>query len=340
MTIMVNVVMGGPSAEHEVSLRSGLQVVNTIDQTVWHARAVVVSVKKEFFFCDPATPLELAELMDPASSPRFEGPVAPAASQKFWEGCDVAFLAMHGSFGEDGVIQGFLETIGVPYTGSGVYGSAVAMEKITSKFLYLAGGLAVPPWSIYGKGYPDVSVESIEQKHGYPCFVKAPQSGSSRLMGRAGDRQSLIALLAEFSPHADRLLVETAVAGIEFSCGVIETPGNEITALPPIEIRPKETDFFNFTAKYTSGKSEEIVPAPRPRPLLDRVKATALAAHRTLGCRGVSRTDMILAGDTLFVLETNTLPGMTANSLLPKEFIAGGGTYAGLIDILLRSALK
>jgi len=338
MTVTVNVVMGGPSAEHEVSLRSGLEVMNHIDTTAYHARAVVVSRDKLFFFCDPATPLELAELANPAS-PRFEGPLAPAASQKIWEGCDVAFLALHGSFGEDGLIQGFLETLGVPYTGSGVYGSAVAMEKITSKVLYLAEGMAVPPWSIYGKGYRDVSLESLERTHGYPCFVKAPQSGSSRLMGRADNRQSLAALLEEFSLYAPRLLVETAIAGIEFSCGVIEKADGGIAALPPIEIRPKDAAFFDFTAKYTPGKSEEIVPAPRPGPLLDRVKETAVAAHRVLGCRGVSRTDMIFADEKLYVLETNTLPGLTANSLLPKEFIAAGGTYAGLIDAIITAAI-
>jgi D-alanine-D-alanine ligase len=339
MTVTVNVVMGGPSAEHEVSLRSGLEVMNRIDTTAYHVRAVVVSRSKLFYFCDPDTPLELAELARPAS-PRFEGPLAPAASQKFWDGCDVAFLALHGSFGEDGVIQGFLETLGVPYTGSGVYGSAVAMEKITSKFLYLAEGMAVPPWSIYGTAYRDVSVESLERKHGYPCFVKTPQSGSSRLMGRADDRPSLTALLEKLSRHAPRLLVETAIKGIEFSCGVIEKAAGEITALPPVEIRPKETAFFDFAAKYTAGKSEEIAPAPRPEPLLERVKETAIAAHRILGCRGVSRTDMILADEKLYVLETNTLPGLTGNSLLPKEFIAAGGTYAGLIDAIINAALK
>jgi D-alanine-D-alanine ligase len=341
MTVTVNVVMGGPSAEHEVSLRSGLEVMMHLDRTLYRPRALLISHRREFFFSDPGdSPLEPADLTDPSLSPRFEGPAAPAASQKFWEGCDVAFLALHGTFGEDGTLQGFLETLGMPYTGSGVCGSAVAMDKITSKFLYLAGGLTVPPWSIYRKGRPDGTIESLEAKHGYPCFVKAPQSGSSRLMGRADDRQSLAALLDEFSPQADRLLIETAVNGIEFSCGVLDTADNPVTALPPIEIRPRGQAFFDFTAKYTTGKSEEIVPAERPEPLLERVKETAVAAHRLLGCRGVSRTDMILADDALYVLETNTLPGMTANSLLPKEFIAAGGTYAGLLDTLITAALR
>ncbi len=339
MTLTVNVVMGGPSPEHEVSLNSGLEVLAHIDKTAYKARAVVISKNKEFFFCDPGeAPLTPADVADPAASPRFAGPLHPADSGKIWKGVDVAFLALHGTFGEDGVLQGFLETIDIAYTGSGVYSSAVAMDKITSKTLYLAGGLTVPPWSIYRKGHPAATIDSLASKHGYPCFVKAPQSGSSRLMGRADNRESLAALIDEFSPYADRLLVETAITGIEFSCGVLDLADDTITALPPIEIRPRGQAYFDYSAKYTDGKSEEIVPAERPEPVLEQVRETAVAAHRILGCRGVSRTDMIMADDRLYVLETNTLPGMTANSLLPKEFVAAGGTYAGLLDLLIAAA--
>ena len=341
MTVRINVIMGGPSAENEISLRSGLEVMKNLDPQSYKVRAVVVSRKKEFFFRDFSVgPLTIEELRDPAATGLFAGPFPAAASGPLWEECDVAFLALHGTFGEDGVIQGFLETIGMPYTGSGVYASAVAMEKIASKFLYIAYGLAVPPWSIYGRAYPDVTIESIERKHGFPCFVKCPQSGSSRLMGRALDRNSLIGLIAELEPHSEKLLVETTIQGVEFSCGVVEKGDGGLLALPPIEIRPVHGTYFDYTAKYTTGESEEIVPAPRPQPLLERVKAVALNAHRILGCSGVSRTDMIYADNTLYVLETNTLPGMTPNSLLPKAFKAIGGTYAGLLDMLVHSALR
>jgi D-alanine-D-alanine ligase len=341
MTIRVSVIMGGPSAEHEISLRSGLEVARNLDQKAYTVSAVAVSHQKEFFYSSPAhtAALTIEDLLAPASSEKFSGPLTPARSDEIWKTCDVAFLALHGSFGEDGVIQGFLDTIGVPYTGSGVYASAVAMEKTASKFLYINNGLDVPPWSVYGSVSPKTTIDTLEKKHGYPCFVKCPQSGSSRLMGRAHDRQSLEKLIAELAPHADRLLVESSIDGIEFSCGVIEKDGN-LLALPPIEIRPKKSRFFDYTAKYSSGESEEIVPAPRPAALLDRIKTTALAAHRIIGCSGVSRTDMIYANDTLFVLETNTLPGMTPASLLPKEYKAIGGTYSELLDTLIHSALE
>jgi D-alanine-D-alanine ligase len=340
MTIQVNVVMGGPSVEHEISLRSGLEVLRHLDTSKYAARAVVVSPKKEFFFHDYTNNgLDAGDLGDPAASGKFTGPFPAASCGKYWETCDVAFLALHGEFGENGVVQGFLETLDVPYTGSGVYASAVAMEKITSKYLYLNNGLPVPPYSIYGKTHPETTLDSIALKHGFPCFVKCPQSGSSRLLGRADSPESLAALIAELEPHADNLLVETSIKGIEFSCGVLEKAGRELLALPPIEIRTVHSDYFDYTAKYSSGASEEIVPAPRPPELLERIKSAALAAHRILGCKGVSRTDMIYAGDLLYVLETNTLPGLTPQSLLPKAFSAIGGTYTGLLDILISTAL-
>jgi D-alanine-D-alanine ligase len=343
MTVRVHVVMGGPSVEHEISLRSGLEVLANIDKNAYTVTAVVVSRQKEFFWCATGdVPLTIDDCIDPASSGRFSGPLNPASSGALWKKCDVAFLALHGSFGEDGVIQGYLDTIGVPYTGSGVCASALAMEKIDSKFIYLNSGLAVPPWSIYGKAYPETTIGYVEKNHGFPCFVKCPQSGSSRLLGRAHDRKSLEELIAELTPHSDRLLIETSIRGVEFSCGILEKNDGELLALPPIEIRPKQAaqgGYFDYTAKYSSGGSEEIVPAPHPAALLDRIKETALTAHRVLGCSGVSRTDMIYANDTLYVLETNTLPGLTPNSLLPKAFRATGGSYAGMLGILITTAL-
>ena len=338
MTIRVNVLMGGPSAEHEVSLNSGLEVLRHLDTNEYASRAVVVS-RDTKFFAGPAG-ITLEDVNNPGSSAKCRGPFSPAASGELWESCDVAFLALHGEFGEDGVVQGFLDTIGIPYTGSGVYASALAMEKIASKFLYIGNAIAVPPYSIYGKAHPEVTIDAIEEKHGFPCFIKCPQSGSSRLMGRATDRRSLASLIDELKPHAANLLIETAIDGVEFSCGILEKEDGTLLALPPIEIRPVRAGFFDYTAKYTSGESEEIVPAPRPATLLERIKSTALTTHDILGCRGVSRTDMMYADDILYVLETNTLPGLTSNSLLPKAFKAIGGTYGGLLDMLIRTALK
>jgi D-alanine-D-alanine ligase len=159
-------------------------------------------------------------------------------------------------------------------------------------------------------------------------------------MGRAKNENELKALLDELRQSSGDILVETAVNGTELSCGVIEDANGELTALPPIEIRPVDSEFFDYTAKYTKGASQEIVPAPHPEELLKRVEETAKHAHRILGCFGVSRTDMIYSGGKLYLLETNTLPGMTVTSLLPKAFKAAGGTYPQLLDTLISAAIN
>lgn len=336
----VNVVMGGPSAEYEVSLNSGEQVLTYLDRSKYTLRAVVIDKQKRFYYAnvdkDGNVP-DVHNYADPNSG--FKGPYKPYDAKDIWDNCGAAFLALHGEFGEDGTIQGYLDALGIPYTGPGVYASAVAMNKITSKFLYELNGLTVPEYSIYGANHPDVTVDTIIAKHGFPCFLKCPQSGSSRLMGRATDRQSLEALLKELRESADDILIETSISGIEFSCGVIDMPDGSTKPLPPIEIRTS-TEFFDYTAKYTKGKCEELVPAPRPPELLKEIQNVALRAHKILGCKSESRTDMIYCDSKLYVLETNTLPGMTSTSLLPKAYQAQGGTYSELLDVLIKVAVK
>jgi len=341
--INVNVVMGGPSAEYEVSMNSGAQVLANLDRGGYgRLRAVVINKEKQFYYADAGADGSVPEVNGFATpGGPFKGPLHPSNCKEAWDGCDAAFLALHGEFGEDGTIQGYLDALGVPYTGCGVYASAVAMNKITSKYLYALGGLTVPEYSVYGVSHPETTIDGIIEKHGFPCFLKCPQSGSSRLMGRADDRESLAALLKELQESAEDILVETTVKGIEFSCGVIDMPDGPTRALPPIEIRPKGSEFFDYKAKYSRGGSEELVPAPREPELLAEIEAAAMRAHKLLGCYGVSRTDMIYSDSKLHILETNTLPGMTSTSLLPQAFKAWrGGTYSELLDILIASALK
>jgi D-alanine--D-alanine ligase len=346
MKIPLGVVMGGKSAEHEISLRSGHEVLHNIDRAVYDVRAIVITGANRYYYRDlgPDTALTLDEIASldtlpaPGKSPLFKGPFSALDAKEVFGPCTVAFLALHGEIGEDGRFQGFLDTLGVTYNGSGVLASALAMNKITSKYLFLQCGLKTPPFSLFGKQHPGCTVETIAARHGFPCFVKCPQSGSSRLMGRAIDMDSLMALLDEFSPHADEVLIESAIKGIEFTCPVLEYPDGKVEALPPIEIRPLAADFFDYTAKYRDKGSEEICPAPRSPEMLEHIRETALKAHHALGCRGVSRTDMILKDNIFYVLEVNTLPGLTANSLLPKSFKAAGGSCSGLLDVLIQTA--
>ncbi|MFW5775401.1 MAG: D-alanine--D-alanine ligase family protein [Chitinivibrionales bacterium] len=334
----VNVIMGGPSAEHEVSLSTGREVLLHIDRNKYTPRAVVITRDKAFY-CSTGTAIPSPEaLADPASSEDFFGPIAITDSDIIWKDCDVAFLALHGEFGEDGLIQGFLETINIPYTGSGVYASAVGMNKITVKQLCEQFGVGTAPYTVFTSSDPHTRIEKLENKHGYPCFVKCPQSGSSRLMGRADTREQLQGFLEEFSRLTNMILVESAVNGDEFSCPILSMPNGTFKPLPPVLIQPVKDTFFDYEAKYTSGACKEIVPAPCSKDLTRRIQQTALAVHTFLGCRGMSRTDIIVSDDRLYVLEINTLPGLTSNSLAPKAFSAQGGTYSELLDILIQSA--
>jgi D-alanine-D-alanine ligase len=342
MSIRVNVIMGGPSAEHDVSLKSGREVLKNMDPKRYAVRAVVADRNLNLYYCDLNKSIpSLEELASPGKSNRFKGPYQACASQGVWNKCNVVFLAVHGSFGEDGLLQGFLDTLRIRYTGSGVFASAVAMNKIASKFIFEQNGVLTPPFAIFGKDHPETSVSSIERKFGYPLYVKCPQSGSSRLMARVESKSELLARLREYLPYSPEILIEKEIKGIEFSCPVLEYPDGSNKVLPPVEIRPIASDYFSYKAKYEDGGSQEIVPSPRPAKLIKAIQKIALKAHRILNCSGVSRTDIILGKDgKLYALELNSLPGLTANSLLPKCFRAAGGTYPGLIDILVQSALK
>lgn len=341
MKKQVAVILGGPSAEHEVSIATGREVLKHINKNKYTCRIVLITRDKKFYYCDKdSTTLDQKDFFEPQTSSSFIGPVTPAASQMIWDRCDVALLALHGEFGEDGRFQGFLETLDIPYTGSGVFASAAGMDKIASKYLFEKMGIATPPYSIYRTDGTGASVEDIARMHGFPCFVKCPQSGSSRLMGRAESIGQLRQMLDEFSPETTQILVESNIAGDEYSCPVLEYPDGRVEALLPILIKPVSSVYFDYTAKYTDGACREIVPAPCSPELTSRLQQAALSAHRAINCRSISRTDSIVRDNTIYVLEINTLPGLTSTSLVPKAFVAAGGSYAQLLDILIETALQ
>jgi D-alanine-D-alanine ligase len=336
----VNVVMGGPSSEYDISILSGVEMVRHLLGRSHAVRAVVVSADRRFYYCDIGSDVPAVEhFSDPTSSPLFSGPFPAWSCEEVWAGRDVAVLALHGAFGEDGTVQGYLETLGIPYTGSGVRASSLAMDKIATKYLLAHNGIATPKYLVCEAREPQATLANVPETLGFPCYVKCPHSGSSKLMARAGSPEELADAVRELSRHAERLLIEAAVEGPEFSCPALEQPDGTVRALPPVEIRPVSSPFFDYRAKYTTGACEEIVPAPRPPALLQRVEHIAVQVHRLLGCHGVTRTDMILSEDALYVLEINTLPGFTANSLVPKSYGAAGGTYEQLIDLLVELAV-
>jgi D-alanine-D-alanine ligase len=251
------------------------------------------------------------------------------------EPLDVVLIALHGTWGEDGRIQGLLDTLGIPYTGSGVLASALAMDKVMAKTVLAAAGLDVPRGAVVvsTQGADLAAARSI----GLPAFVKPVGGGSSVGAAIVRRAEDLGAAIADALRYDDRALVEEYLVGRELTVAVI---GNDdLVPLPVIEIVTKR-EFFDYKAKYDAGASEEIVPARIPDDVARRAQSLAVKAHQVLGCRGMSRTDLVWNGDRMATLEVNTIPGMTANSLLPKAAKAAGIEFGDLISRLLEWALE
>ena len=331
------VIMGGPSEEHEISLKTGFEMITHLNINKYTVHALVIDMNKQFIFAPNCPNITLKDLTSPLDSALFNAPVSPTDSAFIWKKCDLAFLGLHGEFGEDGTIQGFLKTLDIPYTGCGVTASAIGMHKTLAKKVFEASGIPTAPYSVYRRGD---NIERIALQRGLPCFVKAPQSGSSKLLGRADTLEDLTSMLAEFIETAPSVLVETLIKGDEFSCPVLEKADGSVQALPPVYIKPAiEGHFFDYEAKY-EGASEEIVPAPFDTDLLELIQQTAVAVHTVLECRGLSRTDVIVNDGIPYVLEVNTLPGFTPQSRFPKSYEAEGGNFSQLLDEIIDGSIK
>ncbi|MEQ8278895.1 MAG: D-alanine--D-alanine ligase [Deltaproteobacteria bacterium] len=312
----VAVVMGGPSDEHDVSMRSGAQVLAAYEG----AQGVAVERDGRWRFGE--------ELL-----------TVGAALERVRETVDAVFIALHGPFGEDGTVQALFEAIGVPYTGSGVAASALAMDKARSKFVYDARRLPTPDYAAILRG-GDWDVEALEDRVGLPCVVKPSANGSSFGVSFPTDRASLEAAVAGHVRMGRDVVVEARVMGRELTCGVLEIDG-VATAMPVTEIIPdKKYAFFDYEAKYTPGATAEITPAEIPDELRDRVQSLALASHHALGCRDFSRTDFMVDPQRgPLILETNTVPGLTQQSLFPQAAAAHGIPFERLVHILIDNAL-
>lgn len=252
-------------------------------------------------------------------------------------GCDVVFIALHGKGGEDGSVQGVCEELGLPYTGSGILASALAMDKVHSKIVYRDAGIPTPESAVLRTG-DEWAVDQIVQRLGEKTVVKPANEGSSMGMSivhRASELGDAIELAFE---KDNEVLVEQFVEGAEVTVAVV---GNdELKALPIIQIVPRN-EFYDFDAKYAPGGSQHLCPAPIPDDQTARCTELSLAAHRALGCRGVSRSDFIIdAEGTPWILETNTIPGMTATSLIPDAARVDGVSFPELCAHLVNLALE
>lgn len=309
--------MGGPSHEHEVSLKSGEMVLKHLNPERYDVKKVLITKSGEW-------------------------EIQPNNLKNY---ADVVFVALHGPYGEDGTVQEILESVGISYTGSGPKESALAMNKyLTTRYLK-ESGVNVPLTFLITKSdwenEPAMVVQKIKHYLGYPIVVKPNNSGSSVGITIVNKEERLTPAFVESFNISRETLIQEFIRGRELTCGVLDwgIPGTEF-ALLPTEIIPKVSHFFDYKAKYEEGGSDEITPpAGLPEFVVKKVRETALRVHHLLGCRSFSRVDMILdKKGELFVLETNTIPGLTTQSLLPKAVVASGITFSDFLDRLVHAA--
>ena len=303
----IGVIAGGDSPERAVSLVSGEQV---------HAALETLGAQVEMVRIDTLDDLVLG-LRD----------------------IDVVFNCLHGGRGEDGTVQLLLEVLGIPYAGSGPLASALAMDKPRSKAVLASRGVVVPRWQVYQKGSLEEFLETARATLEMPLVLKPWGEGSS-VGVRIIDEESQLAQAASATlSQFGSLFVEEYIRGRELTAGILLIDGEE-RALPLVEMRPKNR-YYDYEAKYTEGMTEFLVPAPLPAQTTHRAQEAALAAHRILGCRGFSRVDLLLRDDgTPYVLEVNTLPGMTPTSDLPQAAAADGIDFPQLVEAMLMTAYK
>lgn len=344
------VLCGGPSTEFEVSVSSGrcvCQAINAVDRRI---TPVIVSRRGGWIISDRVLRDNenrnwLADFFGDTAAGSFnEAEVSlPAALQRMLdEKVDCVFLAFHGQYGEDGAIQGLLQTAGVPYIGSGILASALAFNKAASLDIFAEAGLAVAKNVLATRRDPYPAALSNLR---FPVFTKPVSGGSSVGVSLVKTANALEAGILHALEHDERALIEEKIEGVEVSCGVVDfiEDGQVVSrAMPPTLISPTEAEFFDYEAKYTPGKSTDITPAPLPPELIERLQATALLAHKALFCEGMSRTDMIVRPEADAVptmLETQTIPGLTPTSLIPQQCAAAGISFAQFIDILIEHSL-
>ncbi len=306
--IRVALLAGGKSAEREVSLKGAVSVEAALDREKYDIRRY-----------DPAT--DLAKLAVDASE------------------LDVVFILLHGSLGEDGTMQGFLDLLELPYQGSGVLGSALAMNKNLAKILYRQAGLKVADWLMVSPG-DENQLGPLLEKMSLPLVIKPVHQGSSVGMSIARTSAELKTGLDKAFTYDREVMLEEYIEGREITGAVI---GNDdLVPLPLVEIIPgSDHPFFDYEAKYTEGASCEICPADLADDISARARQYAVKAHEVLQLWGYSRTDMIIsAKDEIFIIETNTIPGMTPTSLLPQAAQAHGLSFPELLDRLLSLALE
>ena len=337
----VIVLMGGPSSEHDISLKTGEKVAETLDKDKYNVKPVTITREGRWLLPETGITLIREESENGTPVPvRSASPVQRISRDEV----DVAFVALHGPYGEDGKVQALLEMMDIPYTGSGVCASALAMDKVRCKELVAYHGILVAHHAIVEErdwtADHDHVLACVREEVGFPCVVKPIEQGSSVGMSIPKNEEDLREFLPAALSYEGRAMIEEFVAGRELTCSVLGGfPGEEPFALPVTEIIPVTSEFFDYEAKYTPGASREITPADLDPETTELMQKTAVDVHQIIGAGSMSRTDVILSDKGIHFLEMNTIPGMTETSLLPQAAAAAGISFPELLDRLIQVAI-
>lgn len=346
----VAVLFGGASSEHEISLLSAYNVLSNLNQTKYNIYPVGIQKNGTWHLYEG----DFSHIADGTwhskkTIPAAFCPGSPYPGLVLFEEngvrslqIDVVFPVLHGKNGEDGTIQGLLETAGIAYVGCGVLGSAVCMDKMTANYLMDASGIARCQWASMEK-YQLPNLAQIETevaaKLSYPIFVKPANAGSSVGISKAHNRDELTQAVHLAFEHDSRIIFEEFIQGREIECAVC---GNDsLFVTPPGEVL-SSAEFYTYDDKYLSGTSSTAIPADLPKEIQQQVMQTAQKAYRALSCCGLARVDFFLEHKTnrLLLNEINTLPGFTEISMYPKMMMQTGQTYSDLLDQLIQLALE
>ena len=346
--INIGVIFGGKSGEHEVSLVSATSIIEALDKKKYNVVPVgITKIGNWLATGDPMKALKSgkikyakkAEVLIPAR----QGNFLQVGKKKIK--IDIVFPVLHGTYGEDGSIQGLFEMAGIPYVGAEVLGSAIGMDKVVQKELYKNIGLNVSKYIWFfkkdweKKGESENILRHIEKDIGYPCFVKPANLGSSVGISKAKSKHDLIKAINLAAKYDEKILAEEAVLNTrEIECAVL---GNrEPQALTPGEVIPSG-DFYDYNDKYIDGRAEVIIPPRLPIEMIKEIQESAVKAFKAINCMGMGRVDFLIDDKSkkIYIGEINTIPGFTSVSMYPKLWEQSGSSYSALLDELINLAI-
>lgn len=338
--INLAIIIGGPSTENEVSHSSAKVIINKLNKEKYNIIPIVVSADSEWHFFDSVKDYLLKKTNN-------SGLAVGAALCKIKQlKIDIVYIAMHGAFGEDGTMQALLDSISVPYNGSGIEASSIAMDKVRSSELFAYHGLKIPPFITFTelewqKDCEEIVSQMDDRFKNKDLVVKPTNLGSSISTYIIKSKNKLIDSINRAFDNCELMMVQEYIEGREMTCGVVDLgKPREIFALPPTEIVPKDSNFFDYGSKYTKNSAKEITPPKLSSGQIKRIQEIAIRAHQIIGCKGITRTDMIFREEEIYVLEINTLPGMTETSLIPQSAKVYGIGFSELLDKIISHTIK